>query len=83
MRISRVAIGDQDSDGNLEIIATESQDIPPHNAKIHVFENTGDNDYQEVWNSGSDLDGMEITSNFLGDADNDGKREIIIGAGYH
>ncbi len=83
MRISRVAVGDQDSDGNLEIIATESHDIPPHNARIHVFENIGDNDYQEVWHSGSDLDGMEITSSFLGDADNDGKREIIIGAGYH
>jgi hypothetical protein len=83
MRISRVAIGDQDSDGNLEIIAAESHDLLPHNAKVHVFENTGDNDYQEVWHSGNDLDGMEITSNFLGDADNDGKREIIIGAGYH
>ncbi|MGD2086184.1 MAG: VCBS repeat-containing protein [Candidatus Aminicenantes bacterium] len=82
-RISRVAIGDQDSDGNLEIIATESHNLPPHGAKIHVFENIGDNDYQEVWHSGSDLNGMEITSNFLGDADNDGKREIIIGAGYH
>jgi hypothetical protein len=83
MRISRVTIGDQDSDGNLEIIAAESHDLLPHNAKVHVFENIGDNDYQEVWHSGSDLDGMEITSLFLGDADNDGKREIIIGAGYH
>lgn len=83
MRISRVAIGDQDSDENLEIIAAGSHDIPPQNAKVYVFENIGDNDYQEVWNSGIDLDGMEIPTIFLGDADNDGKREIIIGAGYH
>jgi hypothetical protein len=76
-----VEVGDTDEDGKPEIIAAESHDILPHNAKIHVFENTGDNEYQEVWNSGINLDGMEITSIFLGDADNDGRQEILIGAG--
>ena len=76
-------IGDQDGDGKLEIIALESIGTRPFNGKIHVFENGGDNTYQEVWNSGVDLSGIEPTGLFLGeDADNDGKREIIIGTGY-
>lgn len=75
-------VGDQDGDGKLEIIVLESSDSP-HNGKIRVFENNGDNTYQEVWNSGVDLSGIEPSGLFLGeDADNDGKREIIIGTGY-
>ena len=83
MPLCYMEIGDQDSDGKLEIIALESSGTIPFNGKIHVFENNGDNTYQEVWNSGVDLSGIEPTGLFLGeDADNDGKREIIIGTGY-
>jgi len=83
MPLCYMEIGDQDSDGKLEIIAVESSGTRPYNGKIHVFENNGDNTYQEVWNSGVDLSGIEPTGLFLGeDADNDGKCEIIIGTGY-
>jgi len=82
MPLCYMEIGDQDGDGKLEIIALESSGTTPYNGKIHVFENNGDNTYQEVWNSGVDLSGIEPTGLFLGeDADNDGKREIIIGTG--
>ncbi|MCD4843414.1 MAG: FG-GAP-like repeat-containing protein [Methanosarcinales archaeon] len=83
MPLCYMEIGDQDSDGKLEIIAVESSGTRPYNGKIHVFENNGDNTYQEVWNSGVDLSGIEPSGLFLGeDADNDGKREIIIGTDY-
>ena len=83
MPLCYMEIGDQDGDGKLEIIAVESIGTNPFNGKIHVFENNGDNTYQDVWNSGVDLRGIEPTGLFLGeDADNDGKREIIIGTGY-
>ena len=76
-----IEIGDQDGDGKLEIIALESYTGRPHNGKLHVFENNGDNIYQEVWNSGSDLYGIGPTGLFLGESDDDGKHELIIGTG--
>jgi len=80
MRCCSIDIGDQDEDGKLEIVAGEWND-PAYNAKLHVFENNGDNAYQEVWNNGSAFNGMNITALFLGDADDDGNREIIVGTG--
>jgi hypothetical protein len=79
-----IAIGDQDSDEKKEIIALECYGESPFPGKLHVFENNGDNAYQEVWDSGNALNGLEPGTLILGDdADNDGKREIIIGSGYH
>jgi hypothetical protein len=82
MRFCLIEVGDQDRDGRLEIIAVESRTEPPFNGKIHVFENVGDNRYQEVWNNGNAFSGIEPTALFLGDADNDGNLEIIVGTGY-
>jgi hypothetical protein len=82
MRFCLIEVGDQDSDGMLEIIAVESRTEPPFNGKLHVFENIGDNCYQEVWNNGDAFNGIEPTALFLGDADNDGNHEIIVGTGY-
>jgi uncharacterized pyridoxamine 5'-phosphate oxidase family protein len=82
MRFCLIEVGDQDSDGMLEIIAVESRTEPPFNGKLHVFENIGDNCYQEVWNNGNAFNGIEPTALFLGDADNDGNHEIIVGTGY-
>jgi hypothetical protein len=81
MRVIDIAIGDQDNDGNLEIVAAESRNTPPYNTRLHVFENIGNNEYQEAWNSGNELEGSQHTTLFLGDADKDGKREIIVGTG--
>ncbi|MGD2086186.1 MAG: VCBS repeat-containing protein [Candidatus Aminicenantes bacterium] len=77
-----IEVGDQDKDGKLEIIAVELRHEPPFNGKIHVFENNGDNTYEEVWNNGNAFNGIQPSALFLGDADNDGKREIIIGTDY-
>ena len=82
MRCCFIEVGDQDGDGKLEIITVESRTEPPFNGKIHVFENIGDNCYQEVWNNGNAFSGIEPTALLLGDADNDGNREIIVGTGY-
>ena len=65
-----VATGDQDKDGNGEII------IPCRDGKVYLFENTGDNTYQEVWNSGNVMSGL-ICGAATGDQDGDGMLEII------
>ncbi|MGD2086187.1 MAG: VCBS repeat-containing protein [Candidatus Aminicenantes bacterium] len=83
MSLCYIETGDQDRDGKMEIIAVESGTVPPFNGRVHVYENNGDNSYQEVWNNGNDFSGIEPTALFLGDSDNDGKHEIIVGTGYH
>jgi hypothetical protein len=68
--VDLITTGDQDHDGNREIIA------PCADGKVYVFENTGNNTYSEVWNSGSALNGY-IYRVAAGDQDADGKFEII------
>ena len=69
-----MVIGDQDTDGLMEII------VGSHEGEwaVRVFEHTGvigDNAYTEVWGSGT-LDGR-IYQPAIGDQDHDGKREIV------
>jgi hypothetical protein len=77
-----IEIGDQDRDGKSEIIVVEMRPDPPFNGKLHVFENNGDNTYEEVWNNGNAFNGIGPSALFLGDADSDGKSEIIVGTGW-
>jgi hypothetical protein len=77
-----IEVGDQDKDGKVEIIALEKRHDLPLNGKLHVFENNGDNTYEEVWNNGNAFNGIEPSALFLGDADDDGKHEIIVGTGW-
>lgn len=71
--IKNIGIADLDGDGKTDI-ALAADDV------IYVFENTGNNSYQEVWNSGSTIGGYIHDQGFaLGDTDNDGKMEIVVG----
>lgn len=83
MRRCWIEIGDQDSDGKLEIIALEDSDVSPSYGKLRVIENNGNNTYEEVWNSGIAFNNMNVGDLFLGDADSDGKREIILKTGTY
>ncbi|MGD2247684.1 MAG: FG-GAP-like repeat-containing protein [Candidatus Methanofastidiosia archaeon] len=76
-----IETGDLDKDGKYEIIVVEAEG-PPYSAKVHVFECTGDNTYQEVWNSGNKFSNYLIGGLFLGDADSDGNKEIILGRNW-
>jgi hypothetical protein len=76
-----IAVGDLDKDGKREIITLDHQPMSG-NMKVYVLENTGDNTYQLAWDSGDTLFGEDGASVFTGDADSDGKSEIIVGTGW-
>ncbi|NIM15434.1 MAG: hypothetical protein GTO45_25950 [Candidatus Aminicenantes bacterium] len=77
-----IAVGDLDKDGKREIITMDHQPLSGK-IKAYVLENTGDNNYRLAWDSGDTLFGEDGgTALFIGDADNDGKSEIIVGTGW-
>ncbi|UCH96036.1 MAG: VCBS repeat-containing protein [Candidatus Aminicenantes bacterium] len=73
--INYVFIGDQDNDGQREIIAACDDEF--HYGIVYVFENTGDDTYEIVWNSG-DILGERVGQAIPADADGDGKGDIIV-----
>lgn len=71
----RIEVGNCDSDINDEIIIYE-------NARVYVYNNSGDNSYTTTWNSGTTIANYGAsTSNMgyltTGDTDKDGRKEII------
>ena len=77
--ITAVAIGDVDSDGQNEIVVANSvpSDANP-NGKVRIYEHTTGNNYVEAW---SYQLGEFVYPHGLavGDCDNDGKNELVIG----
>jgi hypothetical protein len=65
-RVREVEVGDMDGDGHPEIIVSDQP--PGGGGKIYVFENTGDNSYEPVWDSGTTLT-MRIGRIAIGDLD--------------
>jgi hypothetical protein len=76
-----IAVGDLDKDGKREIITIDHQPLA-RNMKVYVLENVGDNNYQLAWDSGDTLFGEDGASVLTGDADSDGRSEIIVGTGW-
>ena len=76
-----LTVGDLDKDGKREIITLDHQPLSRH-MKVYVLENTDDNSYQLVWDSGDTFFGEDGASVFVDDADSDGKSEMIIGTGW-
>lgn len=72
--------GDLDGDGSMEIAVQTfpNGDANYDVATIHVFKSTGDNTYQEVWNTTGDFGALDLK---FGDVDGNGQKEIIIANG--
>lgn len=76
--VTRLAeMNDTDADGNKEFIAGTVGTTPEEN-NIYVFENTANDNYTIRWNS-SGWGGQGIRAIFTGDADSDGKTDIVAG----
>ncbi len=80
--IKSLAIGDSDSDGNKEIIVTDS------NKKIYVYERSGGS-FSKTWESSpieNQNDPGELVDNVMSvvvdDSDSDGHKEIIVATNY-
>jgi len=68
-------IDDADGDGKKEFIIAGVSDF-------YIYENTGDNQYQEVWHTRVNSSNRSVNLGrvrFLGDTDQDGKKEIVMG----
>ncbi|MBS4029471.1 MAG: T9SS type A sorting domain-containing protein [Ignavibacteriales bacterium] len=65
-------VGDYDSDGKMEFLASEI------NGTVWVVENNGDNSYHISW--ADTLPFINLFYQTSGDVDNDGKREFFVGA---
>ncbi|MFH2049392.1 MAG: FG-GAP-like repeat-containing protein, partial [bacterium] len=77
VRISSVAWGDYDNDGDLDILLTEQTNINTRVSKI--YRNNGDNSFTEQ--TGISLTGVGYGSVAWGDYDNDGDLDILL-TGY-
>jgi hypothetical protein len=70
--LSGYSVGDHDSDGRMEFLASENF------GRIHLVENISDKCYAETW-----TDSVPFVNTYYqvsGDVDNDGKPEFFIGA---
>jgi len=70
--LSGYSVGDHDSDGSMEFLASENF------GRIHLVENISNNCYAETW-----TDSVPFVNTYYqvsGDVDNDGKPEFFIGA---
>lgn len=78
-----IYVGDVDSDGENELIISNSI---PHDiksgGKLRIFEYQGSNTWKEVW---SELINESIVPGAIkvGDVDNDGKNEMVVGISYY
>ncbi|MEK6808806.1 MAG: S8 family serine peptidase, partial [Nanoarchaeota archaeon] len=70
---------DLDNDGKKEVI--HSYTNSEYHSTTYVFENAGDNALLEVWSDSIADKQLLRNTLFLGDLDNDGKKEFIVG-GY-
>lgn len=70
--LNRIAVGDTDRDGRMEILHSDNG-FGGQRTTLHIFENTGDNAYQEVYTS--TIPGG-VGEKVLADFDGDGRIEI-------
>jgi len=72
-----IAVGDTDRDGHMEILHSENG-FSGRQTVLHIFENTGDNSYQEVYQS--TIPGG-VGKKIIADFDGDGRTEIGLHSG--
>jgi len=69
-----LSIGDMDTDGVNEIILAQSY----YTRKVDAYRHVSGNTYNLVW---TDNNGSDNHSSCVGDVDNDGQKELVVGSG--
>ncbi len=81
---SNIVTGDTDNDGNVEVIATSEgirSNYVDYPGKIHIYEKTGHDDFQLVWESPGLGRIVNATALAVGNIDNDSFPDIVVVAG--